>query len=260
MIKSTVKKGGRDYYPFGLSIAGLSAQRDRVLMNKYLYNDGAERQEELGIDLTEFRAYDPALGRWWQVDPLADSLKWQSPYNGMDNNPIRYNDPDGDCPACWGAVIGFAVEYTSQVVGNVIANGGDVTLDAFTNVDAGDLLIATGVGAATGGLSALEASFTKTAIAGGRATVNALGEAVKASTDLKVNLKTGEIHVSSIVEGDKSLGKAAIEFATGNLPGPDVSSKGVSEAVNATSEYVAGAVKGVLEKGINAQVVDEPVQ
>ena len=26
-----------DYYPFGLSIAGLSAQRDRILMNKYLF-------------------------------------------------------------------------------------------------------------------------------------------------------------------------------------------------------------------------------
>jgi RHS repeat-associated protein len=70
--------------------------------NKYLFNDGAERQEDLGlnIDLTLYRAYDPAIGRWWQVDPKADLdvlVSW-TPYNYSFNNPIRWNDPLGDCP------------------------------------------------------------------------------------------------------------------------------------------------------------------
>ncbi len=171
-----------------------------------------------------------------------------------------HNDPNGDCPACWGAVIGFAVEYTSQVVGNVIENGGEITLDAFTNVDATDLLVATGAGAATGGLSALGTQFTKTAIVGGIATVNALSEGVKATTDVKVNVKTGDTKVESVYTGTKSGTKAAVEFATGNLPVPDVADKAVGDAINAGAEYVTGSLKSVLEQSINAQVKEEDKQ
>lgn len=48
--------------------------------------------------MTKFRVYDPSIGRWWQVDPKTDSLVNYSPYNYSFNNPIRYNDPMGDCP------------------------------------------------------------------------------------------------------------------------------------------------------------------
>lgn len=76
---------------------------------------------------------DPALGRWWQVDPLANQLVWQTPYNSRDNNPIRYNDPEGDYPSCaWGAVVGGGTEYLSQVVSNVITS--PEGLNAVTNL------------------------------------------------------------------------------------------------------------------------------
>ena len=45
---------------------------------------------------TLFRAYDPRLGRWLSLDPKSVETPWQSPYAGMDNNPIRFNDPLGD--------------------------------------------------------------------------------------------------------------------------------------------------------------------
>lgn len=41
------------------------------------------------------RMYDPAMRRWWQVDPLADKFFNMSPYVAMGNNPVRYVDPDG---------------------------------------------------------------------------------------------------------------------------------------------------------------------
>jgi RHS repeat-associated protein len=99
----------QDYYPFGLAFN--SYQRENSAENTYLYNQGTgektfktERINDLGlnIDLTKYRAYDPAIGRWWQVDPKSDKEgqeKW-SPYEYSYDNPVRYNDPNGDCPEC----------------------------------------------------------------------------------------------------------------------------------------------------------------
>ena len=37
---------------------------------------------------TEFRQYDPVVGRWWGVDPLVEEFPWQSPYSPFNNNPL----------------------------------------------------------------------------------------------------------------------------------------------------------------------------
>lgn len=42
---------------------------------------------------TEFREYDPRVGRWWSVDPVTHAQ--YSPYSAFDNNPIYYIDPEG---------------------------------------------------------------------------------------------------------------------------------------------------------------------
>ena len=42
---------------------------------------------------------------WWQVDPLAEIQPSISPYCAMNNNPILYNDPDGDiAPLVWAGI------------------------------------------------------------------------------------------------------------------------------------------------------------
>ncbi|MEO1418997.1 MAG: RHS repeat-associated core domain-containing protein [Bacteroidota bacterium] len=83
------------YYPFGMSMEGNWIPQMGV-ENAYTYN-GKELNNDFGLDWIDYGArwYDPSIGRWGQVDPLAEGYRPYSQYNYTLNNPIKFIDPDG---------------------------------------------------------------------------------------------------------------------------------------------------------------------
>lgn len=119
------------YYPFGLTMAGISVKAiNKLERNKYGYNGNELQNEEFGdgsgLELYDFnaRTYDQQIGRFIQQDPLLEQYQEDlTPYHFSLNNPIRYNDPDGKIIPVLAAIaikfaVGAAIEYGSQVYDN----------------------------------------------------------------------------------------------------------------------------------------------
>lgn len=86
-----------DYYPFGAPIQGRNYSSSENYRFGFNGKEGdSEVKGEGNSYTTEFRQYDPRLGKWLSIDPEARSFPWSSPYVSMSNNPISRVDPLGN--------------------------------------------------------------------------------------------------------------------------------------------------------------------
>jgi RHS repeat-associated protein len=135
-----------DYYPYGLISVNNVRTGDKPTNELF--------QGKTYDELTKWydfhaRQYDPALGRWFGVDP---QNQFSSPYLAMGNNPVMMVDPDGE----------LAFLAIAAIIGKAVAVGAAVNAASYALNTAmtgqswnwGQFGAQVGKGAAIGGLTA----------------------------------------------------------------------------------------------------------
>nr|WP_301005414.1 polymorphic toxin type 10 domain-containing protein [Lunatimonas sp.] len=235
------------YDPWGLELTGIGFQYGGIKANKYLYN-GNEILSDLNLNLYDFKSrfYDPAIGRFISIDVLADHPRQigMSPYQFSWNNPIRYNDPNGECPDCWEFLKGFGrgVGSGAQGTWNFVTND---AWKADTWKATGNLLLGAAALGPTGNTSNLYAVDA----ALGTNTVDAVG-GVSAAIDNAVD-KVASGDPGAIGEVAGGAAWAGVEALAGSKGAGLLTKAGkISNAVpSRVARVVPGDVSGIKTLG-----------
>ncbi|WP_369012979.1 DUF6443 domain-containing protein [Flavobacterium anhuiense] len=210
-----------NYYPFGLEHTGYNGGINSTnTALKYKYN-GKELQDELGLNMYDYgaRNYDPALGRWMNIDPLAEHSQSITPYHYCSNSPINRNDPTGMCddPNCphgairrgWDAVGRFFGAWGHSDSNSAVAqNNSNISVGPIQEV-ASQLTSSTSAGVTQvdlipeNPLAKLDYSTSKT-----------IGDAKMFNTSSKTTFNATTGSTDSSVDNQLNLGIANFNFET----------------------------------------------
>jgi RHS repeat-associated protein len=228
-----------DEYPFGMQMPG---RKYKLGDAKYRYGyNGQEYDKDYcdceNVFTAEFWEYDSRIGRRFNIDPVEDI--GLSPYVVNRNNPIIYKDPNGDCPFCFGFILGALAEIAEQTVGIAIenmANGkkwNDGLIDKIDWVDV-----------ATSGLQGGLMTLPGVGI-GAEVISEVMGNYVKSAFDY-TNSEGGK----NVFDGSKTMGDFEKDFVV-NSAGSIAGIKPVSKVTTTVTKVTA---KTVIKKAVKETV------
>jgi RHS repeat-associated protein len=117
-----------DYYPFGMRIKNHFQRPTNGIMPIRYGLSGNEEEPTLGLMDFNARWYDPAFGKFLNVDPLAEQMAGWGMYRYAFNNPISNIDPNGMIPVDgddW---------YKNNETGEVHWQSGSNDIEGHTNI------------------------------------------------------------------------------------------------------------------------------
>lgn len=251
------------YYPFGLTMTGISSNILSGLdypENQHKYNS-IEQIGDLGLEdyTTEFRELDPQIGRWWQPDPKMNEYYGWSPYNANLNNPVKYTDPQGDCPTC--PIVDMMLPFFTSFWYSMQRQAGDYAV-SFQNLSTGT----SGVLPEESGISGFSASMHQSAVkiddmtnmayaANDYYTLN-LNIASLAGFDVipDLLLAGGDAMKGDYAGASLSLGGAVIPWVSASVL--KVGGKAVAQSDNLWKVGTYSEIKG-LQEGLDAHHVGQ---
>ena len=182
------------------SVTGSADFRDGASQPYRFLGNELYTSNSLGLYDFSARMYDPALGRFLSVDPMAEGYRHLSPYAYCAGNPVVYVDKDGQ-------VIGRVV--VGAVVGAAI-NGGIALLSGESGRE---VLGAAARGAIEGGVAGLTFGMSMgTTLAGKIAVSAAVGAATSTASST-----VGQLVESGSVDGREVATDAALGAVTGGV-------------------------------------------
>ena len=237
VVSASDIKQFNNFYAFGLPMEG--NWNGMAGANKYGYNN-KEWNDDFGLGWNhhDWRFLDVALNRFVTVDrlPEEEDQEQLTPYQFALDNPIRYDDPDGQCPWCVGAIVGAITDIVVQTA--EIAFDDNKTYKDFSVTS---VVVSAAAGATGAGLA------TKLGKVGTLAKIG-----IEAAHDFGVSA-AGQL----IKDGKVDLKKAAIDVVAGKIAGEAagklVAKKAASSAEAKVLEKVANRAEKKAAKAVAAQ-------
>ncbi len=244
-VRAVINESGavvqrQGYYPFGLTFNEWTSTSPK---NQYGFQ-GQEYQEELGWHQYKWRNSDPALGRFFNIDPLAESFYYNSTYAFSENkvtahvelegleavsikiegNSIKTNTTSDITNQKFLNIVDPSLPFSNELSPETkIENGvNNIVFGVVGALASGSYVVGTeGAGAGLGGGFAFSFSLGEVAI-GGAQLVDGLNEYLGGSTNEKSSemLQNSSSLPGLIANGVESEHAPLIDAAGQFIPGP----------------------------------------
>jgi RHS repeat-associated protein len=252
----------QDYYPFGLKFN--SYTRVNALSNTTVLFQSQEHLDDLGLDWDSFkwRNHQPEIGRFFNIDPLANKYVYNSPYAFSENKVVAHIELEGleaeaiiSLAAKYGVIFGMMSSTSSQgAINRLMTNSSSLAPSDATRGNSSELSNKT-LGTINDAKTVTDATSKNTKTLGNEVSKDGLAVVKAIGTGIEIGgLGTP---VSAIGGGINFVAGALDEtrqVALEGKPAEDAAvSVGVDAVVGLTTNGLGNAAKSTVKEGVKGK-------